>query len=223
MAKVIERFEGFSKELSEFFIELRFNNTKEWMNSNRDRYFTLLKEPTESFAKDISDELFALTGEKITYSISRINRDIRYSKNKDPYRDRRWVVFKKLDGKWKSQAVVYYEMGADYYEIGMGMYDVTPDYLKAFRKKIDSNTAEFERLIENFDMEVFQLYGEKYKKPFSGERSELVNEWYCRKDVGIGYRKEIDESVLSREILDKCIKEFINFMPLVDYLNDISY
>lgn len=222
MAKSIERFEGFDKELSDFFIELRFNNTKEWMDRNRERYFRLAKEPMESFAKDISDELTSLTGERIQYSISRINRDIRYSRNKDPYRDNRWVVFKKFDGQWKHRAVVYYEMGADYYEIGMGMYDSKPDFMKAYRKKIDSNPAEFERLIEKYDMGIYHLYGEKYKKPFAGERSTLLNDWYCRKYIGLGYRKDIDKNVLSRDILDICVKEFMSFMPLVDYINDIS-
>ena len=47
-----EIFEGFSKEMSEFFIELRFNNNKEWFDLNRQRYFDLVKEPMDLFAKE---------------------------------------------------------------------------------------------------------------------------------------------------------------------------
>ena len=42
-------FNGFSREMSDFLVELRFNNNREWFDNNRERYFSLLKEPMDSF------------------------------------------------------------------------------------------------------------------------------------------------------------------------------
>ena len=91
-----EIFEGFPKEMSEFLIELRFNNNKEWFDLNRNRYFDLVKEPMDLFSNELNDELIKKTGIKTIPSVSRINRDIRFSKNKEPYRDHRWVIIQQV-------------------------------------------------------------------------------------------------------------------------------
>ena len=98
-------FNGFSREMSDFLVELRFNNNREWFDNNRERYFSLLKEPMDSFAREMNAELCRRTGIKTIPSVSRINRDIRFSKNKEPYRDHRWVVFKRDTGEWKHKPV----------------------------------------------------------------------------------------------------------------------
>ena len=90
-----ENFSGFSDEMCRFFIELRFNNNKEWFGANRDRYTKLVKEPMDAFAAELNEALIKQTGVKTMFSVSRINRDIRFTKNKEPYRDHRWVVFKR--------------------------------------------------------------------------------------------------------------------------------
>ena len=76
-----EIFEGFSKEMSEFFIELRFNNNKEWFDLNRQRYFDLVKEPMDLFAKELNEELVKKTGIKTIPSVSRINRSLSYNRS----------------------------------------------------------------------------------------------------------------------------------------------
>ncbi len=216
-------FEGFNSGISEFFIELRFNNSKEWFDKNRKRYFDVVKEPMDRFAFDMNNELCRITGIKTIPSISRINRDIRFSKNKEPYRDNRWVVFKRDSGEWKNKPVVYFEIGADYYTIGMGTYEAKPIYMNALRKKIDANTAEFERIVEKYKNSAYKLEGDKYKKAFSGERTDVVNDWYLRKNLHLYYTAPLGEEILDRRIFDFCLKEFLFLMPITNYLNEVSF
>ena len=218
-----EIFEGFPKEMSEFLIELRFNNNKEWFDLNRNRYFDLVKEPMDLFSNELNDELIKKTGIKTIPSVSRINRDIRFSKNKEPYRDHRWVVFKRNEGQWKTKPVLFFEIGADYYSTGMGIYDAKSDYMNSFRKKIDANMSEFERIAKKYHNGKYKFLGDKYKKKFAGDRSDIVNEWYMRKSVGLEYTAPIDNIVLSRDIIDLCLKEFMYLLPMVNYLNEVSY
>ena len=72
--------------------ELRMNNSREWMEENRDRYKRVLKEPFDSLAAALVAESIAFGGREMKCSVSRINRDIRFSKDKSPYRASRWVV-----------------------------------------------------------------------------------------------------------------------------------
>ena len=216
-------FNGFSREMSDFLVERRFNNNREWFDNNRERYFSLLKEPMDSFAREVNAELCRRTGIKTIPSVSRINRDIRFSKNKEPYRDHRWVVFKRDTGEWKHKPVHYFEIGADYFTIGMGTYDAKPAYMQALRKKIDSNTAEFERLVKRYDESIFKLCGEKYKKRFPGERSEVIDNWYMRKNIYLQYTSPVNEAVLTREIFDFCLEQFLFLMPVINYMSNVSF
>ena len=106
-------FEGFTAETIDFLWELRMNNSREWMEENRDRYKRVLKEPFDSLAAALVAESTAFGGREMKCSVSRINRDIRFSKDKSPYRASRWVVLydAALQGTaWKERPSFYFEL-----------------------------------------------------------------------------------------------------------------
>jgi len=221
--KQMDSFTGFPKELTDFLWELRFNNNKEWFDKNRDKYKSLFKDPMDSFAFDMCQMLTKSTGNVVIPAVSRMNRDIRFSKNKEPYRDHKWVVFKREEGTWKDKPAIFFELGPDYYTIGMGIYDSLPTYMKAFRKKVDSNTAEFERLIKKYDKsDIFNLEGGIYKRKFATDKSDSVMNWYQRKGIALIGSKSIDELIYSRDLLDFCHEQFQFLMPMMDYMMAVN-
>ena len=134
----MKKFEGFKPETIDFMWELRMNNSKEWMDANRERYKEVLKEPFDVFAAELAELSPMFCGEKSKYSVSRINRDIRYSKDKSPYRPNRWVVLydEKFRGtEWKLHPSFYFELDPEGYTHGLGMWCATPSFLTAYRKK----------------------------------------------------------------------------------------
>ena len=216
-----ESFTGFPREMIDFLWELRFNNNKEWFNANRDRYKLLLKEPMDAFAAQLGEEIYSRTGKIALPSVSRINRDVRFSKNKAPYRDNKWIVFKRETGAWTARPVIFFELGPDYYMVGMGIYESLPVYLKAFRKKVDANTPYFERLAKKYNgNENYKLDGDFYKKKL-GDKSEDVMQWYQRKAISLVYKREIDSLLFERELIDFCAGEFEYLTPLVDFFDSI--
>jgi len=215
-------FEGFSQELIDFLWELRFNNNKEWFDKNRERYRVLFKEPMDAFAYELNEMLVEKTGVKTTPSVSRINRDIRFSKDKSPYRDHKWIVFKRNAGVWTNKPTLYFELGPDYYSLGMGVYESLPHYMSAFRKKIDANTAEFERLIRQYDNnDEFRIVGDMYKKKFAHDKSDAVMNYYQRKNLAFMMDRPIDELITKRELLDFCLEKLLFLMPMTDYMSSI--
>ena len=130
----MKRFEGFLPETIDFLWELRMNNSKEWMDQNRDRYKAVLKDPFDQFAADLAEQSPLFCGKKMNYSVSRINRDIRYSKDKSPYRSCRWVVLydEKLRGtEWKLRPTFYFELQPEGFIHGLGMWCAKPVFLPA--------------------------------------------------------------------------------------------
>ena len=102
-------FEGFPKEYIDFLWELRMNNNTEWFSANRDRYNTLLKEPMKLFADEMAERLNSMgMGETFFPAVSRANRDIRFSKDKSPYKDRKWVVFNYGESRWQEKCCYYF-------------------------------------------------------------------------------------------------------------------
>lgn len=77
----------FTKGYIDFFKNLEKNNTKDWMNENRKVYEKEVKEPFKIFAQDFLEALEPVLGTipmTPRQTISRINRDIRFSKDKTP-------------------------------------------------------------------------------------------------------------------------------------------
>lgn len=160
-------FEGFTAETIDFLWELRMNNSREWMEENRDRYKRVLKEPFDSLAAALVAESTAFGGREMKCSVSRINRDIRFSKDKSPYRASRWVVLydAALQGTaWKERPSFYFELNPEGYEHGLGMWCSPSAFLAAYRRKIESNPAAFERMAKKFEKDpLFRLEGRAYK------------------------------------------------------------
>lgn len=83
-------FNGFTDQTFEFFMAIRFNNNRDFFHENHDWYFNHVRTPALDLAESLMD-----TVEKIDPDlerrphkvVSRINRDIRFSNDKSPYRD----------------------------------------------------------------------------------------------------------------------------------------
>jgi uncharacterized protein (TIGR02453 family) len=88
----------FSKETFEFLRDLKKNNKKAWMDSNRERYLTALVKPFRGLLEATSQTILKLDGRfdvcgKTGANFSRINRDIRFAKDKTPYRPQMYLKF----------------------------------------------------------------------------------------------------------------------------------
>ena len=68
-----------------FFAELQADNTKDWFDANKARYTDTIRKPAEALGQVMAAELNRMTGRTLQPKIYRINRDVRFSKDKSPY------------------------------------------------------------------------------------------------------------------------------------------
>ena len=101
MSTINERsFEGFSNETIGFLKNLKENNNKLWFEENKEKYIHHLLTPMKYLVMDLSsfilsiDPLLEVTPSS-GYTISKIYRDTRFSKDKSPYKIRMWITFKR--------------------------------------------------------------------------------------------------------------------------------
>lgn len=161
----------FSKDYLDFFIELAPNNNKDWFDLNRKRYETVVKKPFADFVQ-VLIERFAQTRpafKELTPSecIFRINRDVRFSKDKSPYKLMCSAVVAPNGKKSRSIHGVYFELGPEAVRVYGGIYEIDKDDLLAVREGIASHPEAFTKLIQN--PAFVELFGE-----MKGERNKIA-------------------------------------------------
>jgi uncharacterized protein (TIGR02453 family) len=72
-------------EARQFFVALQAENTKDWFEANKARYIDRIRKPAEALGEVLAAELGRMTGRTLSAKIYRINRDVRFSKDKSPY------------------------------------------------------------------------------------------------------------------------------------------
>ena len=160
----------FTEDYLLFFQELAANNHKEWFDENRKRYERSVKEPFKAFTQHLIDELAkkepAFKELKASDCIFRINRDIRFSKDKTPYKTMCSAVISPQGKKSSSIHGIYFELGPEHVRAYGGVYEIEKEDLLALREGIADNLAEFRKLYTNKEFKaVFgEIHGEKNKK-----------------------------------------------------------
>lgn len=144
----------FTAETFKFLADLGENNSKDWFEANRDRYEAVWKGAALSFIGSISDRMSALDPPlkaipKLNKSLRRINRDVRFSKDKSPYNATLHMIFWTGDHPNRSPAM-HLSLGADYVGYGTGLYGLTPDQVTRYRDMV-SDPVEFKGLLAALD------------------------------------------------------------------------
>lgn len=215
----------FSEDFLRFFIELAPNNNKDWFDLNRKRYEENIKKPFYAFTQHLIDRIAqkdpVFNDLMVKDCVFRINRDIRFSKDKSPYKMQCSAVIAP-NGK-KSQAVngVYFEFGAEHIRVYGGIYEIAKEDLELIREGIANNLTEFQKIYNSkeFKAHFGAILGEKnkvipsYLKEAASKEPLIYNkQWYFFQEFPA---ETILESNLDQLVLDcfeagRPIEQFFN-------------
>lgn len=159
----------FQKEFLDFFIELAPNNHKEWFDLNRKKYENFVKDPFKKFVEHLiikmaeKDSVFKDLEAK--NCIFRINRDIRFSTDKTPYKMMVSAVIAPEGKKSKAVNGVYFELGPEKMTVYGGIYEIDKDDLLTVREGIAKDLQKFRKAYTNptFKKVFGDILGDKNK------------------------------------------------------------
>ncbi|HEY6218458.1 MAG TPA: DUF2461 domain-containing protein [Gemmatimonadaceae bacterium] len=123
MKRASAHFVGFPKDGFVFFRELKRHNNRDWFQANRERYEASCREPVKQLIEALGDD-------PKEAHITRINRDLRFSRDKSPYRT---YIAAGVRGS-------YIHLSADGLYVGAGFYKGDPKTLDRFRDAIADKT-----------------------------------------------------------------------------------
>lgn len=159
----------FTPDFLQFFIELAPNNHKDWFDLNRKRYEKSVKEPFKEFVEHIIKEIAKTDASfkdlEAKDCIFRINRDIRFSKDKTPYKMNVSAVVAPEGKKSKAVNGIYFEFGPEHVRVYGGIYEIDKDDLLTVREGIANDLNGFQEAYSNprFKKVFGTILGEKNK------------------------------------------------------------
>ena len=159
----------FTQDFIAFFQELSSNNNREWFHANKKRYEQSVKLPFKHFVEEIIDRVGADDPNVIITakdSIFRINRDIRFSPDKTPYKTQMSAIVSAGGKKDKSVPGLYFQFGAEDARLYSGAHMLEKNTLQNIREGIAANLKEFDRLINDppFKQKWGNIQGDKHKR-----------------------------------------------------------
>lgn len=147
------RFEGFSPELFRFLSGLSENNNKPWFDEHRRTYESEVLGPIKAFVAELGPIVHMLnegleTEPRVGRTVSRISNDMRFHKNRPPYRPYIYVTFPRRGDKWSSGPLLYagiYSKG-----VSVGFYPGGRNPLRTgpIQNAIKNNLRLFQRYLD---------------------------------------------------------------------------
>jgi uncharacterized protein (TIGR02453 family) len=149
-------FTGFPREGFAWFEGLEADNTRAYFTATRTTYERAVREPLEELLERFADEL----GGRV--KIFRQHRDIRFSRDKSPYKTRTYGVVTDRPG---SRAGLYAQLSATGFFVGSGYHQLEPDQLARFREAIadDRSGPELEQAVQTAHAAWVETFGEALK------------------------------------------------------------
>ena len=206
-----------------FLKQLSKNNNKEWFDTNRKTY-DLCKLEFETLVKTLIDKSIIfdkeLTGLEAKKCLFRINKDVRFSKDKTPYKNNFGASIN--PGGKKSMIPGYYlhiESGKSF--LAGGSYQPLPEMLAAIRQEIDYNATDFKKIISAKD---FKNY---FKELSQEDKLKTAPKCYDKEhpEINLLQHKHFivmhhlkDEEVTNKNFPIQVVKIFKAMLPLNQFL-----
>jgi uncharacterized protein (TIGR02453 family) len=209
----------FTKEYLAFFKELEEHNNKEWFDINRKRYEEHIKKPFEIFTQDLAEAIKKFDNEVATdykNCIFRINKDIRFSKDKSPYKLNRSCAISKYGKKDHATPGYYVEVSAKKIGLAGGAWAPDAPMLGKIRQEISYNMKEFDKLVKDkkFLTAMDGIKGDRLVKPPKGYEEESKSQPLLH-NKQFYYWVELSPSLItSDKILEEIVSRLKTAYPL---------
>ncbi len=219
----------FSTEFVDFFKGLAANNSKEYFDDHRSAYHKYVKDPWYAFVDQAIERLSKIEPEMAELqtkdAVFRINRDIRFSKDKTPYKLHLSAIFSPEGRKNMRVPGMYLQLGIGETWMGGGVYAPDKNDIQAIRTVLLNHPQKFDEIIN--EKSFVEHYGEikgdvnkiipkEFKEAAKTQKHLFNKQWYFMKEFEDG-----EKLILSPDLLDQVEDHFISGKPFNDFFKSI--
>lgn len=216
----------FTRDLFKFLSELRAHNNREWFQGNKERYEQHVRDPFLRFIADLAPGLHKINPRIVVDpspargSMMRIYRDIRFSKDKSPYKANVAAHFWHEKGKDGATPAYYLHLEPHGSMIGGGIWRPEPTALKKIRRAIVDDSKGWGKNRFGGQLRYCKMAGESLQRPPRGyDPNHPLIEDIKRKDFALGGMLA-DREVLGRGFLETTLERFSATAPFLRFLSN---
>ncbi len=215
----------FNKNFVAFLKSLGGNNNKEWFDKNRKTYETEVRDPFKVFIDNLIGQMNAIDPRisiQASDAIFRINRDIRFSLDKTPYKTQVSAIISPNGKKDKTFPGIYIEFSPAHIRVYSGLYMLDTKQLQKVREHIAVDPEKFLKLSreKTFVKTFGGVLGEKHKRipsefvEVAEKVPEIVNKQFY-------FYMELDpEHILDKNLDKKIMDAYRIAKPMMDYFEE---
>jgi len=223
----MEQHSYFTDDLFRFLKELRQHNERDWFQRNKERYETAVRGPFISFIGDLGVPLKKINPYMIADpqpaggSMMRIYRDIRFSRDKSPYKTSVAAHFWHSQGEEGATPAYYLHLEPGHSMIGAGIWRPGPAALKKIRDAIVADGKRWQRVTSAAEFRSScGMVGESLKRPPAGyDPKHPLIEHIKRKDFATSSPLD-DRQVCGPDFMKSVLDAFRASAPFVQFLSD---
>lgn len=210
-----------SNALFEFLSELKANNCREWFQANKERYEAEVREPLLEFIRAFEPHLaeispyFMAIASKTGGSMFRLHRDVRFSKDKSPYKTHASLHFRHENSKDVHCPGFYLHLDPEECFCGAGIWRPDREALTAIRERIVEKPGEWRNVAVS---KHYELRGESLKRAPKGYDPEhpLIDDLRLTDHVAMMNLKK--EEIVGPDFVKRFASRCERFGPYVKFL-----
>lgn len=224
-------FNGFSKQTLTFFGNLAKNNNKMWFDQNKDRYEKQVLVPSRDFIPAMGDRLKKIAPRvqadpRVNKSLFRLNRDIRFSPDKTPYKTFLGIWFWEGTRPRMECSGFYFHLDPRRFMLGVGLYAFPKDMLEAYRQSVvhpKYGPALTKAIIAVRKNKEYYVGEQHYKKiPPGYDPTHKNAEFLLYNGLYSGVELPVSGELFSEGLVDLCFDHYKKMLPLHRWLLDLT-
>jgi uncharacterized protein (TIGR02453 family) len=227
----LSEFVGFRPAAMDFFRRLKRRNTRVWFEANRDLYEDAVRRPLQALVEEVDVRLARVAPEMIgdpRRSVFRIHRDVRFSRDKSPYKTHAACWFYHRDagravgGQAEGGAGFYFHLAPEGSFLGGGLWRPPRTSLMRIREALADSPSQFASIVKapGFKRRFGSLDDEDVLKrlPRGFEPGHPAESWLRFQSFTAGRELTLRQA-LSPRLPDQLARDYAALLPLVRWLN----
>jgi uncharacterized protein (TIGR02453 family) len=218
-------FPGFPEDLFRFLKDLSKNNNRDWFNENKDRYQDSVVTPVKDFIVAMGERLNKISTSFVADprtnggSMFRIYRDIRFSKDKRPYKENVGCQFRHVAGKSAHAPGFYVHLQPGNVFVGGGIWKPPNPVLDKIRTAIVEQPDKWSKVVKRKDY-FSTIEGEQLKRPPRGYNADHPHiEDLKRKSLFL--KHDVKPSLITKpEFIEETEQAFRHAGPLIKFITN---
>ena len=223
------QFNGFPKEYFSFFNKLKQNNSKEWFEKHRGEYDEFVMHPAREFVIEMGKKLKKIAPQvnaipKVNKSLFKINRDVRFSNDKSPYKTYMGIWLWEGDGKRMECSGFYLHVENKKVLIGVGIKMFSKPLMDRYRKAVvdKKQGAALKSAVRKISAKGYLIDGKHYKKVPRGYDADHPNaEYLLYNGLTARVEEKVPDVFFSGALIDHAYTHYKNMLPLHRWLKNV--